>query len=289
MSQAYTPKKYGFTQVDVFAHTALGGNPLAVVHSAHDLTTEQMQAFARWTNLSETTFLLPPTSPEADYKVRIFTPSQEFIFAGHPTLGSAFSWLHAGGTPRNEGVVVQECGIGNVSVKISGNTLAFAAPPLQRSGTVAADLLADIATALRITPDDIVASNWIDNGPGWTGVLLRSGAEVLNFSPDFAAMGDLKLAVAGAYPANSAEKASGIDYEVRALIPDAGLGEDPVTGSANAGLAQWLIAAGHAPREYVARQGTVIGYNGRVFISADDDNIWVGGTVIPTITGTVHI
>lgn len=283
---------FAFTQVDVFGNTPLKGNPLAIVHDADGLTTEQMQQFAKWTNLSETTFLLTPTSPEADYRVRIFTPSEEFPFAGHPTLGSAHAWLAAGGTPHTAGRVVQECGVGNVALSLpslSDDSLAFAAPDLLRSGPVEESTVQTLAASLGVQRDQIIDSQWIDNGPGWVGVLLPSATAVLELNPDFAAMGSLCVAVLGCYSEGSAEKANGIDVEVRAFVPEVGILEDPVTGSANAGLAQWLIAAGHLPAHYVARQGTAIGYDGKILLSFDGATTWVGGAVQTIITGTVEL
>lgn len=281
--------RFQFTQLDVFGATPLKGNPLAVVHNADSLTTERMQQFAKWTNLSETTFLLAPTSPEADYRVRIFTPSEEFPFAGHPTLGSAHAWLAAGGNPRVAGTVVQECGVGNVRIKISDDSLAFAAPALLRSGPVEPDTARLIESALNVDASAIVATNWIDNGPGWIGVLLTDAQTVLDLSPDFAAMGDACIAVIGAYPEHSLEKTQGIDVEVRAFVPDVGIPEDPVTGSANAGLAQWLIGAGVLPDSYTARQGTAIGYDGLISLNCEGETIWVGGTSSTVISGAVDI
>ncbi len=275
---------FRFTQLDVFAATPLMGNPLAVVHAAQDLSDAQMRAFANWTNLSETTFLLPPTHAEADYRVRIFTPSRELPFAGHPTLGSCHAWLAAGGCAKLQGEVVQQCGAGLVRVQRGANRLAFAAPPLIRSGDVDAATLAQIARALRIAPEAIRASQWVDNGPGWVAVMLASRDEVLALQPDYAAMLPLEVGVVAPCP-------SGHDaqFEVRAFIPGGGVNEDPVTGSLNAGLAQWLIGAGLAPSSYVAAQGTVLGRAGRVFIERRDAYVWVGGGCVAVIEGSVTL
>lgn len=271
-----------FHQVDVFSAEALRGNPLAVIHAADGLDDARMAALARWTNLSETTFLLPPTDAAADYRVRIWTPGGELPFAGHPTLGSCWAWLAAGGVPRGGARIVQQCGVGLVEVKRDGARLAFAAPPLRRTGPVGAEVLAQIAAALRIAPADIVQHQWVDNGPGWCAVLLRSGAQVRALRPDSVALGDLKLGVV-------APQVDGEDtaFEVRAFF--AGVGEDPVTGSLNAGLAQWLIAAGIAPEAYVAAQGHALQRAGRVHVKREGDRIWIGGEVTPVIEGIVSV
>lgn len=273
-----------FTQLDVFTDTPLKGNPLAVVHAAQGLSDTQMRDFARWTNLSETTFLLPPTNAGADYRVRIFTTARELPFAGHPTLGSCHAWLSAGGRAKNELEVVQECGVGLVRVRRGAGRLAFAAPPLVRSGAVDAATLAHIARALRIEVAAIRASQWVDNGPGWVAVMLASRAEVLALQPDYSAMLPLEIGVVA--PCPSAHDAQ---FEVRAFIPGGGPNEDPVTGSLNASLAQWLVGAGLAPPRYVAAQGTALGRAGRVFIEKDDDAIWVGGGCVAVIEGSVTL
>ncbi|WP_309074146.1 PhzF family phenazine biosynthesis protein [Paenarthrobacter sp.] len=271
-----------FHQVDVFSDVPYLGNPLAVVVDAEGLSTETMQHFANWTNLSETTFLLPPTDPQADYKVRIFTGSEEFPFAGHPTLGSAHTWLQAGGVPKTDGVLVQECGAGLVRVKHDAGRLAFAAPPLTRFGPVDDDVRAQLAAGLRLTKDALLDASWLVNGPRWIGVLLGSADQVLTIEPDLVAMGDLKVGVIGPH-----EPGAAVDFEVRTFIPGDAMVEDPVTGSFNAGAAQWLIGSGRAPDEYVAAQGTVLGRAGRVHIKAEDGEIWVGGASATCIEGTV--
>jgi PhzF family phenazine biosynthesis protein len=270
-----------FSQVDVFSHEPLGGNPVAVVHDADGLSTAQMAAFARWTNLSETTFLLRPDDPGADYRLRIFTPGGELPFAGHPTLGSAHAWLEAGGAPARADVV-QECGAGLVRIR-RGGLLAFAAPPLVRSGPVAAEDLAAIARALRIEPSAIIDSAWIDNGPGWVGVRLADAAAVLAIEPEWAAFDGLDIGVVGPHPPGG-----DADVEVRAFCPGLGITEDPVTGSLNAGLGQWL-AGGVLPSSYVAAQGTVLHRSGRVHVETVDGQVWVGGATRTTVAGTVDL
>ncbi|MGW8564728.1 PhzF family phenazine biosynthesis protein [Isoptericola sp. NPDC055881] len=291
------PHTLGFRQVDVFATGPLTGNPLAVVHDADDLTDDQMAAFARWTNLSETTFLLRPTvrddGPAADYRVRIWTPGGELPFAGHPTLGSAHAWLEAGGTPRSADRLVQECGVGLVTVRRDGeggggdgDRLAFVAPPLRRSGPVGPEDLAQIARALRVAVADVEDAAWVDNGPGWVAARLRDAAAVLAVEPDLAAFGDLKIGVVGPYGPGESDAA----VEVRALFEVNGsLVEDPVTGSLNAGLGQWL-AGEHLPSAYVASQGTALGRRGRVHVTRDaDGGVWVAGAAVTTIAGTVTL
>lgn len=274
---------YRFSQVDVFSDAPLLGNPVAVVHDADDLTDEQMAAFARWTNLSETTFLLRPTAAGADYRLRIFTPGAELPFAGHPTLGSAHAWREAGGEPAVPGRVLQECGAGLVRLHDAAGRLAFEAPPLLRSGPVSADDLARVRRALRLDEAAVVDAAWVDNGPGWVGVLLGSAAEVLAVDPDWSVFGDLDVGVVGAYPPGS-EAA----VEVRAFCPGLGVVEDPVTGSLNAGLAQWL-AGGVLPASYVASQGTVLGRRGRVHVDRVGDVVRVGGATRTTVAGHVDL
>ena len=288
MSTAATRTRL-FHQVDVFTAEPLRGNPLAVVHGATGLDDATMAAFARWTNLSETTFLLPPTdagaAQGADYRVRIFTPGGELPFAGHPTLGSAWAWLAGGGTPRAAGRVVQECGVGLVTVRQDGERLAFAAPPLRRSGPLDEATRATIATALKLPADAVLHHQWVDNGPGWCAVMLDSAQRVRDLRPDWAALGDLKLGVVG-------PQAAGEDtqFEVRAFVPGLGIPEDPVTGSLNAGIAMWLIGAGLAPPRYVAAQGSALQRAGRVFVERDaDGTVWIGGAVTPVIAGEVTI
>jgi len=277
-----SPKR-PFRQVNVFSADPLGGNPLAVVHSADGLSEAQMGALARWTNLSETTFLLPPTDPDADYYVRIFTPGGELPFAGHPTLGSCHAWLAAGGKPRKPGLVVQQCGVGLVRVRCDGPRLEFAAPPVRRSGPLEQDLLAKIAKALALSSSDIVHNQWVDNGPGWCAVMLRSARQVLSLKPDWAALDSLKLGVVGPH-----EAGHDAAFEVRAFVSPAGY-EDPVTGSLNASLAQWLIGAGLAASSYVAAQGTALRRAGRVHLRQDGEGVWVGGDVVDVIRGEASL
>ena len=243
-----------------------------------------MAAFARWTHLSETTFLLPPTDPAADYRVRIFTPGGELPFAGHPTLGSCHAWLAAGGAPRDAGLVVQECGVGLVRIRRQGGRLAFAAPPLRRSGPLDEPLVQRIAAALAVSRRDILHHHWVDNGPGWCAVMLRTAAQVLACRPDWAGLGEIKLGLVGKHPPGHEAM-----FEVRAFVPSLGVPEDPVTGSLNAGLAQWLIAAGLAPPHYVAAQGTALGRAGRVFVEQAGAVVWIGGDVAGCIEGTVTL
>lgn len=271
-----------FTQLDVFSREAFRGNPLAVVHDADAVTEADMAAFARWTNLSETTFLLAPQDPGADYRVRIFTPAGELPFAGHPTLGSCRAWLEAGGVPADAAQVVQECGAGLVRVRVDGDELAFAAPPLVRSGPVDADTLSEVARALGLGPSDVRASAWVDNGPGWLGLWLTDADRVLAVRPDAVALGEHKVGIAGRH-----RDGGPADIEVRAFFPG-GVGEDPVTGSLNASLAMWLVGLGELPPRYTAAQGTALGRAGRVSISTDDaGQIWVGGVAVPIVTGSV--
>jgi PhzF family phenazine biosynthesis protein len=232
-----------FQQVDVFTAVAFKGNPLAVVIDADGLTDRQMADIANWTNLSETTFLVAPTEPGADYRVRIFTPERELPFAGHPTLGSCHAWLSAGNSPKGDHVV-QQCGVGIVRIRRDGRRLAFAAPPLRRSGSVAPDLLAQLARGLRIEPASIRAAQWIDNGVGWVALLLGSRAEVLALRPDFPALAGQYVGVVA--PWDAEKDGADADFEVRGFVTTRSA-EDPVTGSLNAGLGQWLIGSGLAP------------------------------------------
>jgi PhzF family phenazine biosynthesis protein len=267
----------------VFTAVPYRGNPLAVILDADGLGTEQMQQVAKWTNLSETTFVLPPTEDGADYQVRIFTPVAELPFAGHPTLGTCHSWLAAGGKPERPDVIVQQCGAGLIKLRQVEPGLAFAAPPLLRSGPVEESLAAHIAEVLGIGREQILEAEWADNGPGWVAVLLESAEAVLALRPGFV---DLDLGVVGPYPPGSAEA-----FEVRAFFPkDGATVEDPVTGSLNASLAQWLLRTGRASAPYVASQGTGLGRLGRVHISRDPDGtIWVGGQSITCISGELEL
>jgi PhzF family phenazine biosynthesis protein len=278
-----------FQQVDVFAHEPLRGNPVAVVLDAEGLSTEQMQRLARWTNLSETTFVLPPTTPDADYRVRIFTLAHELPFAGHPTLGTCHAWLTAGGRPARDDRVVQECGAGLVPLR-RHDGLAFAAPPLVRSGPVDEVLVRQIAGVLGIAREEIVDAAWVDNGPGWLGVLLRDADAVLAVDADitrFTGEGSLDLGLVGLHP-EGAEAA----IEVRALFSDehGALREDPVTGSLNASLAQWLLGSGRLRAPYVASQGTRLDRRGRPRIEQDaDGTVWVGGPTVTVVSGELDL
>jgi len=278
------PVLRAFRQVDVFTAEPYLGNALAVVHEATGIDDDAMLRFARWTNLSETTFLLAATTPEADYGVRIFTPVSELPFAGHPTLGSCHAWLEAGGRPRDPALIVQECPAGLIRVRRSDDgDLAFAEPPLLRSGPVDDATIDHVADVLRLPRAAIVEAQWVDNGPGWVAVLLSSAAEVLAIEPGFV---DLDLGVVGPYPA-----ASDAAFEVRAFFPLNGATvEDPVTGSLNASLAGWLIRSGRASAPWTALQGTALGRAGRVRISqGEDGTIWTGGSVVTCIRGEVEI
>jgi PhzF family phenazine biosynthesis protein len=273
----------GFEQVDVFTTSRYAGNPVAVVLDGTGLSTEEMQRFAHWTNLSETTFVLPATSEDADYRVRIFTPTLELPFAGHPTLGTCHAWLAAGGRPRRDEVIVQECAAGPIAVRRTEDGLAFAAPPQVRSGPVEDDLVDRLSRMLGIEREAIVDTQWVDNGPGWVAVLLDRPETVLALTPRFE---DLDVGVVAPYPSGSPEA-----FEVRAFFPkDRALVEDPVTGSLNASLAQWLLGTGRASAPYVARQGTALGRSGRIHVSRDaDGTIWVGGGTVTCISGEVEI
>jgi PhzF family phenazine biosynthesis protein len=272
-----------FKQVDVFAESPYAGNPVAVVLDADRLDTAEMQRFAHWTNLSETTFVLPPASSEADYRVRIFTPSVELPFAGHPTLGTCHAWLEHGGRPARDDVIVQECGAGLVRVRRTAEGLAFAAPPLIREGPVDEIEVEHIAAVLRIDRSEILDAAWADNGPGWVAVLLKDADAVLALKPGFV---DLDLGVVGPYPEGSPAA-----FELRAFMPKNGAtDEDPVTGSLNASVAGWLLATNRATAPYVARQGTALGRAGRIHISVDAENaIWVAGGTVTCVEGTVEL
>ncbi|GBQ67158.1 phenazine biosynthesis PhzC/PhzF protein [Ameyamaea chiangmaiensis NBRC 103196] len=275
-----------FRQVDVFAAAAFQGNPLAVVLGADDLTDAQMARIANWTNLSETTFLLRPRHPDADYRVRIFTPDSELPFAGHPTLGSAFVWESAGGVPRAD-AIVQECGAGLVRIRRDADRLSFAAPPRLRSGPVDAHDLGPVLSGLRLARTDVLDAEWADNGPGWMVLRLSGRQAVLGIRPDWGALKGHKVGVVGAWdPVHDGPDAQ---FEVRAFIGSGQGYEDPVTGSLNAGIAQWLVGDGIAPPRYVASQGTALGRAGRVFVERADDALWIGGAVVTRIAGRLVV
>lgn len=274
----------------MFTTTPYAGNPVAVVLDGDGVTQGEMERFTRWTNLSEAAFVLPPTQPEADYRVRIFAPlgargatAAELPFAGHPTLGTCHAWLTAGGRPKRGETVVQECPAGLIRIRRDDGRLAFAAPPVIRSGPAEEPIVRRVASTLRTDRDAIVDAAWCDNGPGWIGVLLRSADAVLALEPGTV---DMPIGVVGPYPAGSAAA-----FEVRAFFPKQGAtAEDPVTGSLNASLAPWLLNTGRATSPYIASQGTVLGCAGRVHISRDGDGtVWVGGGTITCISGHVEV
>ncbi|MCL8488929.1 MULTISPECIES: PhzF family phenazine biosynthesis protein [Bradyrhizobium] len=273
-----------FHQVDVFSTAPFKGNPLAVIAEADGLDDAAMQAIANWTNLSETTFLSRAQNPGADYRVRIFTPQRELPFAGHPTLGSCHVWLALGGRPQGEHVV-QECGAGLVRIKRDGARLAFTAPPLRRSGAVDAELTTKIAAALGIKREAMRAVQWADNGPGWIGVLLDSRQDLLNIKFDVQALSQQPIGVVA--PWDPTRDGGDAQFEVRAFMWSGA--EDPVTGSLNASLAQWLIGAGIAPKQYIAAQGTLLGRAGRVHVIQEGETIWIGGDVAPVVKGTISL
>ncbi len=278
--------KHLFHQLDVFSAVPLKGNPLAVVHGAAGLGEDTLAAFARWTNLSETTFLLPPSDPAADYRLRIFTPGGELPFAGHPTLGTCWAWLAAGGRPRDASTVVQQCGVGLVRVRRDAtrpDRLAFAAPPTRRSGPLEPDLLQHLMGALALPAAAVRDHQWVDNGPGWCALLLDSAERVLSLKPNYPALGDVKLGVVGAHAARHDAA-----FELRAFI-GGGMYEDPVTGSLNASVAQWLMRAGLAGPSYVAAQGAALQRAGRVHLQQQGEDIWVGGDVVCCVTGEVRL
>ena len=283
-----------FKKVDVFTAKPYRGNPVAVVLDGQGLSGEQMQEFTNWTNLSEATFVLPPTQAGADYRLRIFCPGRELPFAGHPTLGSCHAWLEAGGKPQGE-YVVQECGVGLVKLKRDGQRLAFAAPPLRKGGPLPEEDVVLIARGLGIARGDIVAHAWCDNGPNWRGILLRSAGEVLALKPDGAILAGLDVGVVGPRGKVGVVGSRAPDdecaFEVRAFFPgNNGMAEDPVTGSLNAALAQWLIGAGLAPEQYVASQGTALGRAGRVHVQRDAaGETWIGGASVTCIAGSVAL
>ena len=265
-----------FLELDVFASGAFTGNPLAVVAGADALDTSTMQRIASWTNFSETTFILTPRDPNADYLVRIFTPARELPFAGHPTLGTARAWLEMGGIPRHAGILMQECESGTVAVRVDGDQLAFAAPPLAKSGPLSATELDQVAQSLGLGVEEIHAAAWGDNGPGWIMVQVADVDKLraLTYS------GELKLGVVAL---------TGQDdplYEVRGFTPDY---EDPVTGSLNAALAQWMRSRDIAPASYTAVQGIQVGRSGRIDVHDDGDQIWVGGRVSVRVRGTLNL
>jgi len=279
------PRNRSFVQVDVFSTSPYSGNPVAVVLDGTGLSDEEMQGLARWTDLSETTFVLPPTVREADYRLRIFAPKGELPFAGHPTLGSARAWLEGGGTPRHDDRIVQECGVGLVTVRRGEGTLSFAAPPRVREGALDEDQLLRIVGAFGISRDRVVAHEWVDNGPGWAVVRLSTAKEVLALEPDFSLLPDAMVGAIGAYPDGSRHA-----FEMRTFAPGVGVPEDPACGSMNAGVGQWLTATGAVPSSYRVSQGTRLGRAASIEISADaDGTVWVSGAAVVRIRGTITL
>ena len=273
-----------FAEIDVFTRVPYRGNPLAVVLDGEGLSTEEMQHFANWTNFSETTFVLPPTESAADYLVRIFTTTLELPFAGHPTIGTCTAWLAHGGQQRDPKQIVQQCGVGLVPItRNDDGRLAFAAPKLLRGGPLDDATLADAVAALGIPPAAVVDSAWIDNGPGWLGILLASAEEVLAIRPSNT---PLAIGVIGPHHADSSSA-----YEVRAFFPEhSGMIEDPVTGSLNASAAQWLVGSGRFLPPYIATQGAALGRSGQIYISSDaNGQIWVGGDAVQCVSGFVEL
>jgi PhzF family phenazine biosynthesis protein len=284
-------KKYIFHQVDVFTKDPLFGNPLAVVHGADDLAQTQMAKFANWNNLSETTYIQKPINPLADYRVRIFTPTTELPFAGHPTLGSCYAWLENGGVPKSSEFIYQECEIGLIKIRRENDLFSFSAPNLIRTGPLEQDTLKNLLVALDLKPADVVHHQWVDNGPGWCALMLRSSEHVLSIKPDPEKLKGFKVGLIGPY-LNSNE----IDFEVRAFVVPFGITEDPVTGSLNAGIASWLLNSAlskdllkNSPYSYTVSQGTALGRRGRVFVKKLGQDIWVGGNVVSCIQGSVHL
>lgn len=278
---------YPFEMVDVFGDGPFSGNPLAVVTLPAEIDTGTMHQIARWLNLSETTFLLPPTDPAADYRVRIFTLERELPFAGHPTLGTCHAWLRTGGKSKARDKIIQQCGAGLIPIRCDADRLSFAAPPLVRTGPVDDVVLTEVAGVLAIPRKAIVAAEWVDNGPGWVGIMLASAADVLALQPARAYPGRIDIGVVGFHPPGS-----GLAYEVRAFFSDAlgGLIEDPVTGSLNASLAQWLVGSGQVTAPYVAAQGTRLGRQGRVHVTADAaGQLWIGGRTETRFAGQAEV
>ncbi|WP_040492622.1 PhzF family phenazine biosynthesis protein [Ilumatobacter nonamiensis] len=273
-----------FMQLDVFASGPFTGNPLAVVLDGEGLSTAEMQQITDWTNLSEATFLSAPTHPEADYRVRIFCPGRELPFAGHPTLGSCQAWLSGGGVPMSTGRIVQECGAGLIAIRRDGDRLAFAAPPMIRTGPVDPALLERRIRLIGLDESDVVASAWIDNGPGWMGILLESADAVLDVDVPHASEPGFDVGLVGLRGPES-----DCAIEVRAFFADGSgsIREDPVTGSLNASVAQWLTETGRVEAPYVAAQGQQLGRRGRVYVEADDGELWIGGRSTVSITGTL--
>ncbi|MEU1408694.1 PhzF family phenazine biosynthesis protein [Streptomyces sp. NPDC005728] len=279
------PRSRSFVQVDVFSTLPYRGNPVAVVLDGTDLSDEDMQRLARWTNLSETTFVLPPTVPEADYRLRIFTPEAELPFAGHPTLGSARAWLDDGGTPQHADRIVQECAAGLVTVRRGEDTLSFAAPPRVRDGALDDAYLDQVVAAFGITRERVLAHQWVDNGPGWAVVRLATAEEVLALEPDLSLIPTAMVGAIGAHPEGGEHH-----FELRTFAPGAGVAEDPACGSMNAGVGQWLTASGAAPSSYRVSQGARLGRAASIEITADmDGTVWVSGAATVCIRGIITL
>lgn len=277
----------GFRQVDVFGDAPGAGNPVAVVLDAEGLSDDELRRFSVWTNLSECTFVLPPTDSAADYRVRIFSLSTELPFAGHPTLGTARAWLDAGGAPADPSTVIQQCDAGLIRVRVDDDSLAFASPPRIRSGAVAPELVAELIEILGLDAAQVVDAEWLDNGPGWVGLLLDSADALLGIRPDVSGHpGVWDIGVIGPH-----QEGSEVAFELRAFFTDGDepLREDPVTGSLNGAAAEWLLASGRATAPYLAAQGTAIGRRGRIRIDQDAGRLWVGGRADVIVSGTVEL
>ncbi|MCL6702747.1 PhzF family phenazine biosynthesis protein [Pseudomonas sp. T1.Ur] len=279
-------RRFDFKQLDVFSEASLKGNPLAVVLGADGFSEERMATFANWTNLSETTFVLAPQHPEADYRVRIFTTSTELPFAGHPTLGSCHAWLEAGGVPKGQ-EIVQECGVGLVRIRRSDYGLAFLAPPLLKSGPLEIDVLERVRKGLGLPADAIGDAQWVDNGAGWLALLLKDRQQVLALKPDYPQLRDLAVGVVA--PWDPVVDGDAAQFEVRGFIAGDGMPEDPATGSLNAGLAQWMLSKGLAPSAYVVSQGVTMGRAGRIHVERIGDEVWIGGAVVTCINGVLTL
>ncbi|MFJ5264979.1 PhzF family phenazine biosynthesis protein [Streptomyces sp. NPDC088387] len=279
------PRDRSFVQVDVFSTRPFQGNPVAVVMDGTDVTDDEMQRVAQWTNLSETTFVLPATTPEADYRLRIFTPQGELPFAGHPTLGSARAWLACGGVPRHTDRVVQECGAGLVTVRRGTDMLSFAAPPRIREGALDDAYLHRIIKAFGIQAEDVLAHQWVDNGPGWAVLHLPTADDVLALDPDLSLIPEAMVGAIGAYPEGAEH-----DFELRTFAPGCGVPEDPACGSMNASVGQWLTATGAAPSAYRVSQGTRVGRAATIEVNAEaDGTVWVSGTATVLVRGTITL
>jgi PhzF family phenazine biosynthesis protein len=285
-----TPRPRAFAQIDVFSPTPYLGNPVAVVLDGTDLTDETMQRLARWTNLSETTFILPPTTTAADYRLRIFTPGGELPFAGHPTLGSAHAWLGAGGTPATTGRIVQECPAGLITLLNERDAqgteiLSFAAPPTLRTGPLDEKYLQAVVDAFGIDPGQVLAHQWVDNGPGWAVLRLPTATDVLALDPDLSRIPQAMVGAIGAHPDGSEHA-----FEMRTFAPGVGVAEDPVCGSMNASVAQWLLSTGAVHGSYRVSQGTRVGRAGTIVLTTDDSGtVWVGGATTTCIHGTINL